>query len=299
MKVSILKNYQNNYTNFKQSPLIRPVSSNGSRVSYNMLLFTGTKDVFVSSKPDIEKRIEQPEQTASASEILDYYEPKMLKKLFSEKYNPKRRFNEDGYRVTTIIDRKTQEPVEAYIKEYIGADDEYYTMYVQIPNGEPVLVGTRQFGINKKRKAITAGVMASYGNELYEGIGTRLHQLAVERAMQNNFNRIYIDAIGNSFPFHYKSLFRAKPAIGPDEFAKYDIMKRTANLCGLNDGELKECLAESSQPGLYDSLKTYENMLKKVYMKNKKFSSELEMVLDGENLEYWKELAMKQPILSD
>jgi hypothetical protein len=40
-------------------------------------------------------------------------------------------------------------------------------------------------------------------------------------------------------------------------------------------------------------------MLKKVYMKNKKFSSELEMVLDGENLEYWKELAMKQPILSD
>ena len=290
MKVSLLKNYQNNYINFKQTPLIRTAS-------FNNVFFKGAEDVFVRSQQDIEK-------DTKTSECSDYYEPKTLKKLFSEKYKPTRRFNEDGYRVTTIIDRKTQEPVEAYIKSYVehvikDSYDECYEMYVKNPDGEDVLAGAYRFLLYSDYKVINYGLMTSYKKELYEGIGTRLHQLAVERAIQNNINSIYIDSIGNAFPFHYKSLFRAKPATESDEFAKYDIMNRTAKICGLSEDELKECLVESSQPGLYDSLRTYENMLKKVYLKNKKFDSELEMVLDGENFEYWKELAKKQPILLD
>ena len=176
-----------------------------------------------------------------------------------------------------------------------GAYCEEYEMYVKMPDGESVLVGKRSFIDATKEKIIGSGSMVSYANELYEGIGTRLHQLAVERAVQNNFNSIHIGSTGDAFPFHYKSLFRAEPYA---EYVRmtYDEMLRIGRLKGLNEKEIKECLVESAQKGLYDS-KTLENILKKAYIKNEDYIIDFNMVLDGKNFEYWKELAKSQPIL--
>ncbi|MBO6273164.1 hypothetical protein J6O48_10365 [bacterium] len=236
----------------------------------------------------------------STPKSSDCLEPKMLKKLFSDKYKSTRRFNEEGYPVTTIIDRKTQKPVEAYIKKgkipcSNGTYNEGYEMYVKMPDGNSVLVGKRSFPVDTVAKQISSGNMASYARELYEGIGTRLHQLAVERAIQNNYNSIHIGSTGDAFPFHYKSLFRAEPFA---EYVKmtYDDVLRIGKLKGLNDNEIKECLVESVQKGLYDS-KTLENILKKAYIKNEDYIAEFDMVLDGQNFEYWKKLAKTQPIL--
>ena len=229
----------------------------------------------------------------------DCLEPKMLKKLFLYKYKPTRRFNEDGYHVTTIIDRKTQKPVEAYIKKvstdkmpyWDGAYSEQYEMYVKMSDGESVLVGERSFIDATKEKIIGSGSMESHASLLYEGIGTRLHQLAVERAIQNNYNSIHICSTGDAFPFHYKSLFRAEP--NAECLHKYE---RLGKALGLNAKDIKECLVESAQKGLYDE-KTAENMLKKAYIKNEDYFADLDMVLDGKNFEYWKDLAKTQPIL--
>ena len=231
----------------------------------------------------------------------DCLEPKMLKKLFSDKYKPTRQFNEEGYPVTTIIDRKTQKPVEAYIKKgtvekmpyHDGAYSEKYEMYVKMPDGNSVLVGERSFVVATAEKQIDCGSMGSNANELYEGIGTRLHQLAVERAIQNNYNNIIICSTGDAFPFHYKSLFRT----GSSDVKKtYDVVLSMGKRRGLSENEVRECLVESEQKGLYEA-KTFENILKRAYIKNEDYIAEFEMVLDGQNLEYWKELAKTQPIL--
>ena len=41
---------------------------------------------------------------------------KTMKKLYTSEFKPVRRFNEDGYHVTTLIDNSTGKSVEAYVK---------------------------------------------------------------------------------------------------------------------------------------------------------------------------------------
>lgn len=285
------------------------------------------KDITFSN---IVKKLNDFERKAVAARkvprSLDELEPKMLQKLFSDKYKPTRRFNEEGYHVTTVIDRQTQEPVEVFIKlksvapdppihsgsgfltRFLKTDsriEEIYRMYVKNPKGKPELIGDRSFKLDTEKGVIAPGNMQAYGNDRYEGIGTRLHQLAVERMMQNDYKAVELCSVSKAFPFHYKSLFRVEshPELNSDfhtiitKFKTINPRLVKEGYKPLSDDELISCLVETSQKGVFDFSKSYENILKLMFQKSIPPIGDTPMILDGKNLEYWKELAKNQPIL--
>ena len=133
-----------------------------------------------------------------------------LAKLYTPEFAPKRRVNEDGYLVTTVIDRKTNKPVEIYVKK-VFADDysEEYDFYEK-KNGKYKMVAERTFVIGDSDNSIMPGYMETNekAREKYAGLGIRCHQIAIERMMQLGFNNVEITSFPDAYPFHYKCGFR-------------------------------------------------------------------------------------------
>lgn len=147
-------------------------------------------------------------------------ESKTMKKLFSAEFKTAHRLNEDGYYVTTIIDKKTGKPVEAYVKCLINQPStdvnsmgyEWWGIFIKNNKGKYEPVGNRAFLPNKDFKKIFPQEMsATGGNDRFAGIGIREHQLTVERMMQLGFDSIEICSEAQAFPFHYKCGFRVIP----------------------------------------------------------------------------------------
>lgn len=161
-------------------------------------------------------------------------------KLLSTEFTPKTNKDESGMRITTLIDKKTNKPVNAYIAR-VEADSPYmeqYSLMVSDANGEISIknknykvVGDTYFYIDKDRQMISpkfegvfidgelcekiSSYMKAKGNKEYGGIGTRMHQLRVERMLQNGLGNVCIVAEGNSFPFHYSMGYRLPSAKRP------------------------------------------------------------------------------------
>ncbi|MCQ2753908.1 MAG: hypothetical protein MJ231_02550 [bacterium] len=230
-------------------------------------------------------------------------EPKTMSKLFSQKFKPLRHINEDGYYVTTIIDKKTGEPVEAFLKQInSGKQLEEWEMYVKHENGVYERIGKRGIHINNKEKKITPDWMeSSEGASEYSGIGIRLHQLGVERMLQTECKTIEIDSLSSAFPFHYKCGFRS-----PDEIIS---IGRKSNLkWWLKTNNITEEEWERIAKPTYDEFdivyanaKALEEIKKLALVKTKGAGSigNTTMYLQGEELSRWIERAKSQPILLD
>ncbi len=234
---------------------------------------------------------------------IDDLSPRSLNKLFSEKYNPTRRVDELGRPVTTIIDKKTQKPVESYIMHDKGDNCEIFKMFLKNNNGKDELIGQRNFHLNPEERIISPGGMEAYANDRYEGIGTRLHQLAIERMIQNDYKAVEIFSLDMAFPFHYKSLFRAKPMPEKnfDSSVMESIIAKSKQIISgkaeISDTEIKNCFVKAEGSDKFDISKTLENFQKLFFQKRLSTGEDTRMILDGENLEYWKSLIAKQPIL--
>ncbi len=239
---------------------------------------------------------------------LDELKPKSLKKLFSSKFVPKRRTDELGRPVTTIIDRQTQEPVEVYVKHLTNPAKpnslETYEIYIKNPKGEDELIGFREIRFDIENKTLIPGNMESFANDRYEGIGTRLHQLGIERTMQKGYGAVVINSTDSAFPFHYKSLFRMQPTpernFGSDILPaiKKEVLDIAKGKTTISPTELDNCFIRTRDGKLFDMAKTKENIQKLFFQKRLSDSNGVfsRMILDGENLEYWKCLIAKQPI---
>lgn len=233
----------------------------------------------------------------------DDLEPRSLNKLFSKKYNPIRRIDEKGRPVTTIIDKNTQEPVEAYIVSSENINSELFEMYIKNNNGADELIGFRSFKPNDREKIISPGYMKSLANDRYEGIGIRLHQLAIERMIQYDYKAVEICSLDIAFPFHYKSLFRAKPEhyrdfdVSVAKNIKEQFKRIISGKVKISDEEIDKCFIKADENSYFDFSKTIENFHKLFFRKHFTAGGDTPMVLDGKNLEYWKSLIAKQPIL--
>lgn len=229
--------------------------------------------------------------------------PKSLNKLFSAKYNPKRRIDKLGRPVTTIIDKKTQEPVEAYITHYKGDNGETFEMFLKNNTGKDERIGYRTFQLKPEERIISPGSMEAYANDRYEGIGTRLHQLAIERMIQNDYKAVEIYSLDKAFPFHYKSLFRVKPM--PEKNFNSSLIESIKTKCKqtirgkaeISDTEIDKCFVKAEGSDKFDISKALENFQKLFFQKRLRAGGDTPMILDGENLDYWKSLIAKQPIL--
>jgi hypothetical protein len=181
--------------------------------------------------------------------------------------------NEDGYFVTTLIDKKSKLPVEAYVTQSCkdGTYEEWQFL-VKNSSDEYELVGKRSFIVNKEANRIMSSWMDSYaGAEKFAGIGLRGHQIAVERMLQEGFDTVQIMAEPQAFPFHYKSGFRVVPSchrIDANELARRKSKWMTNG--GLSKDELESLIVINKGPDgrMYLSSKTYENLRKYIYLKN-------------------------------
>ena len=207
------------------------------------IIIPATKRMFNFKKVDL---VRQPAadmvEVSLLKENFQGISSKTFKKLLSPEFTPKTNLDESGLRITTLIDKKTNKPVNAYIarvEEDVPNMEKYYLMVpdtngeINIKNKNYRVIGDTYFYIDKEQEMISPkfegafidgelcekvlSYMNAKGNKEYGGIGTRMHQLRVERMLQNRLGNVCIVAEGNSFPFHYSMGYRLPDAKRPIE----------------------------------------------------------------------------------
>ena len=202
------------------------------------IIIPATKRMFNFKKVDL---VRQPAaDTVEISLLKKNFQgisSKTFKKLLSPEFTPKTNLDESGLRITTLIDKNTNKPVNAYIarvEEDVPNMEKYYLMVpdangeINIKNKNYRVVGDTYFYIDKEQEMISPkfegafingelcekvlSYMNAKGNKDFGGIGTRMHQLRVERMLQNGLGNVCIVAEGNSFPFHYSMGYRLPDA---------------------------------------------------------------------------------------
>ncbi len=256
---------------------------------------------------DYEKKVVDYFKNAKPFPKSAIEESKTMKKLYSPEFKPQRRLNEDGYHVTTIIDKKTGKPQEAYVRcidKKVDSDNNFenWGIYIKNSANEYELVGQRSFNLDKATNKITPAWMDSRGNNgRFSGIGLRAHQIAVERMMQEKMKTVEICAVADAFPFHYKSGFRVIPKeikVTPEQIEKY--INSWQKGAGFSKKEIEETIISKTVNGeKVISSQSLENIRKLLYLKNngKHVFGDTLMDLHGEWLKKWKERAKSQPIL--
>ncbi len=291
------------------------------------IIIPATKRMFNFKKVDL---VRQPAaDTVEVSLLKENFQgisSKTFKKLLSPEFTPKTNLDESGLRITTLIDKKTNKPVNAYIArvdEDIPNMEKYYLMVpdtngeINVKNKNYRVIGDTYFYIDKEQEMISPkfegafidgelcekvlSYMKAKGNKEYGGIGTRMHQLRVERMLQNGLGNVCIVAEGNSFPFHYSMGYRLPDAKRPVE----DSIKILQEFSSLNQKSPREnskyifLERDNDQKVVINWSATLEHFLNDYYKNGGTplvdFSPN--MYLNEASLEQWIEMIKKQPIL--
>ena len=248
-----------------------------------------------------------------------------FKKLLTPEFTPTRNVADNGAKVTTLIDKKTQKPVEAFVARIEETDPlrERYILMVKDKKGDVSIqdekyktIGETYFYVDKEKNLIgpkselafingelcekVLSHMNASGNKEYGGIGTRLHQLRVERMLQNGLGNVCIVAEGNSFPFHYAMGYRL-----PTHYAEVEdagkIMNELTMFNKKHPRENSQYLAVEvkDKKQIINLSATIENCLNDYYKQGGKPLEDFSpnMYLDKTSLSQWIELIQKQPIL--
>lgn len=291
------------------------------------IIIPATKRMFNLKKVDL---VRQPAaDTVEVSLLKENFQgisSKTFKKLLSPEFKPKTNLDESGLRITTLIDKKTNKPVNAYIArvdEDIPNMEKYYLMVpdangeINVKNKNYRVVGDTYFYIDNEQEMISPkfegafidgelcekvlSYMNAKGNKDFGGIGTRMHQLRVERMLQNDLGNVCIVAEGNSFPFHYSMGYRLPDAKRPLE----DSTKILQEFSGLNQKSPRDnskyifLERDNDKKVVINWSATLEHFLNDYYKNGGAplvdFSPN--MYLNEASLEQWIEMIKKQPIL--
>ena len=291
------------------------------------IIIPATKRMFSFKKVDL---VRQPAadmvEVSLLKENFQGISSKTFKKLLSPEFTPKTNLDESGLRITTLIDKKTNKPVNAYIArvdEDIPNMEKYYLMVpdtngeINIKNKNYRVIGDTYFYIDKEQEMISPkfegafidgelcekvlSYMNAKGNKEYGGIGTRMHQLRVERMLQNRLGNVCIVAEGNSFPFHYSMGYRLPDAKRPIE----DSTKILQEFSSLNQKSPREnskyifLERDNDKKVVINWSATLEHFLNDYYKNGGAplvdFSPN--MYLNEASLEQWIQMIKKQSIL--
>ncbi len=291
------------------------------------IIIPATKRMFNFKKVDL---VRQPAaDTVEVSLLKENFQgisSKTFKKLLSPEFTPKTNLDESGLRITTLIDKKTNKPVNAYIarvEEDVPNMEKYYLMVpdtngeINIKNKNYRVVGDTYFYIDTEQEMISpkfegvfidgelcekiSSYMKAKGNKEYGGIGTRMHQLRVERMLQNGLGNVCIVAEGNSFPFHYSMGYRLPDAKRPVE----DSIKILQEFSSLNQKSPREnskyifLERDNDKKVVINWSATLEHFLNDYYKNGGAplvdFSPN--MYLNEASLEQWIQMIKKQSIL--
>lgn len=235
---------------------------------------------------------------------------KIMEKLFSPEFTIKPQLNEEGYYLTTIMDRRSGRPVIAYIKELYennpsAPNKKTWELFIRHKNGSYEKLGQTIYRIDEAKKRLTCGWMDSYsGQGDYAGIGVRLHEWRIAQARKLGFSKIGIVALDEAFPFHYKCGFRVPRNICEQctnselEAFIYTLKEQT----GISAEELEKLLVKTRTPDGKVVLtgRSVEDILIESFCRNGRavsYSGETVMELSGEGLAKWYQRMDSQPIL--
>lgn len=291
----------------KQVQMSLATKADGNASLPNALTFT---DKEINLKNILEQLSTFEKKVASKLKInkelpASSLESKTLKKLYSAEFKVPQGKNEDGYFVTTIINKQTGKPEKAYVKRiYKGKDGgEGWKLYVKDADNNYKLVGIRSFVVDNEHKRIAPGWMDSEGgSEKYAGIGLRAHQISIERMIEEGLDTVNVSALPKAFPFHYKTGFRAVQKETQMSASKLEaLIEDWSKNSGIDIKTLRDNVV--SRSGENDTVwlnnLTMENFRKLLFLKNngKEVMGNTEMELRGEWLEKWKEMVYSQPII--
>ena len=241
-------------------------------------------------------------KSAFASRIKELSTPgkesETLKKLFSAEFRPQRHFDENGYMVTTVIDKATQKPVEVFVKKDFGNG---YNFYKKV-SGEYKKIGTVDIHIDKEERFIHISYMEAFCQKEYTGIGIRGHQIAVETAIKEDFDSINLESMPDALPFHEKCLFQPLEKRKTNIYEFDDYKNDLAWAYSIPEEQIDK-LIKHKRSGrivtidLKRSIANINKFLKGIGSKDSvAHPTDGFLVLDGKYLALWKEMARSQPI---
>ena len=223
-----------------------------------------------------------------------------LKKLFSAEFKPTRRFDENGYMVTTLIDRKTQKPVEVFVKKIKEGKFEFYK---KTTSGYDY-IGKRDYSINRELGVIEPGFMANSCKEEFAGLGIRGHQLAVEDLMKEGLDSIYLSSLPKALPFHQKSLFKPLTKMKVKQSVLDDQISDLCETLSMSRGEIEKLFSYEKVGDIVilDTAKTtnkLNQLAKRLGQKDLIIDhpTMFQLSLEGEALALWKDMVRTQPIM--
>lgn len=226
----------------------------------------------------------------------DIFESATLRKLFTNEFKPLRRVNEVGNRVTTVIDKKTGKPVEVVIED----KPDNYEFMVNLPNGQKDYLGYIEMQLYDG--TYIEEMNTKCGNFKYKGIGTRMHQFAIEMSMKyGEKGRVFFKSTPSAAAFHYKDGFRP---IEMFQLLKQEEVDYWVFQSGFREAKLK--LSDittiiNGKPHIDTNALCYESQIRQDILSGKRIHvmDTIDMELRGEQLEKWKARIRTQPILLD
>ena len=234
--------------------------------------------------------------TKVAQSFDDIFESKTLRRLFTDKFKPTRQVDEFGNRVTTVIDRKTGKPVEVVIKDKYDK----YEFMANLPNGQEDYLGYIEMHLYDG--VYIEEMNTERGNLKYAGIGTRMHQFAIEMSMKyREKGRVFFESSPDAAVFHYKNGFRPLQIFQP--LTQDEIDYRTYQ-SGFHRVKLKLSditTITNGKPHIDTNALCYEPKIRLDILNGKRIHvmNTISMELRGEQLEKWKARIATQPILLD
>ena len=259
-------------------------------------------------------------------------ESKTFSKLFSPEFAPLRKLTEEGYPVTTVIDKSTGKPVEVYFKKSPSATVgrlpnnnpfeskvyvplEEWTMYRRMPDGSEEKLGFIKWTIQKDKNKFGFGFIGQEteylkhytgalpeDNEcLYSGIGIRLNQLKIERFLQEKLGQLEICSSGTAYPFHAKNGFKVVYEEKTFPLSVDNFIQKLENISGLDSSTIKPIIEKyvirKDNNSVTITSKFLDEICPLAYIKTgERRFGDISMELPKEGLDFWKSLINLQPI---
>ncbi len=168
-------------------------------------------------------------------------------------------------------------PVSVFREKLDGVGGNRFTLYTRPDGGvqEKCLLGEME--VDYSRPVFDISTIKSPGNSDFLGIGTRLHQAALEYSLLRKKNEGRLHALRTAIGFHFKAGWRA-----PERSDGYGLVEagkqRFIDAATLN-AWLAEAIAQKKDT-------------------SQSFISGFRMELPQEKLEIWKKIIAKAPILN-
>ena len=263
--------------------------------------------------PKLSKAVKESTQIVEKYKNETVFHSKTMKEILSEKFTYR------GNKPNTIYlkSAKTKQPVEAKVLIKVEKDShikDFYHETYQIRDLKGGLIGEKTFSIQKQPNntyQMFGGFMETMDND-YLGVGIRLDQLQIERALQLGIKSIPRESLAEAVIYHTKMGFLPiqKDLVQVDKIKDMPKLTKQTFQYACKDipiNQIKPIVVNKNGKFYIDvnmtqtitNMEESKRLLKKdnLYRINHIESDSSFLALSGKELDYWKEMIEGHEIL--